>query len=146
MLSAFADAEVRYLVIGGHAVSLHSRPRTTKDIDIWLEPSRDNIARACAALRAFGIPTELVAELDSASSDDIVWFGRPPARVDLLQSVPALSFEEAWLRRVTVSFHGVSVSFLGIEDLILNKRTVGRPQDKRDVRALEKARARAGQG
>ena len=106
MLSAFADAEVRYLVIGGHAVSLHSRPRTTKDVDIWLEPSRDNIARACAALRAFGIPTELVAELDSASSDEIVWFGRPPARVDLLQSVPALSFEEAWLRRVTVSFTG----------------------------------------
>lgn len=41
-------AGLRYLVIGGHAVSLHARPRTTKDIDLWLEPERENIARACA--------------------------------------------------------------------------------------------------
>jgi hypothetical protein len=34
MLSAFAYAGVRYLVIGGHAVSLHARPRTTKDLDL----------------------------------------------------------------------------------------------------------------
>ena len=33
VLSAFADSNVRYLVIGGHAVSLHARPRTTKDRD-----------------------------------------------------------------------------------------------------------------
>ncbi len=38
MLAAFADAEVRYLIGGGHAVSLHARPRTTKDIDLWLDP------------------------------------------------------------------------------------------------------------
>jgi len=56
MWAAFADAEVRYLVIGGHAVSLHAHPRTTKDIDVWLDPERANVARACAALRSFGIP------------------------------------------------------------------------------------------
>ena len=32
VLSAFADAKVRYLVIGGHAVSLHARPRSTKGL------------------------------------------------------------------------------------------------------------------
>jgi hypothetical protein len=30
MLAAFAAADVRYLIIGGHAVGVHARPRTTK--------------------------------------------------------------------------------------------------------------------
>ena len=140
MLAAFADAGVRYLVIGGHAVSLHARPRTTKDIDLWLEPERENVARACAALRSFGIPAELVAELEGAAPNEIVWLGRPPARVDFLQTVPALDFEQAWAARVTVTFQGVPITVVGLEDLIRNKRAVGRPQDKRDVRALERAR------
>lgn len=33
LLAAFADAEVRYLVIGGYAVGFHDRPRATKDRD-----------------------------------------------------------------------------------------------------------------
>jgi hypothetical protein len=121
-------------------VSMHARPRTTKDIDLWLDPARDNIARACSALGAFGIPTELVAELHMAHQDEIVWLGRPPARVDLLQTVPALAFDEAWERRVTVCVAGVAVTVVGLEDLIQNKLAVGRPQDKRDVRQLERAR------
>jgi hypothetical protein len=59
MLSVFAECEVRYLVIGGHAVSLHARPRTTKDLDVWLDASRENIERACAALARFGRPQDL---------------------------------------------------------------------------------------
>lgn len=45
MLSAFAAHRVRYFVVGGHAVSRHTRPRTTKDLDVWLDPARKNIAR-----------------------------------------------------------------------------------------------------
>jgi hypothetical protein len=36
MLSEFAALKVRYLIIGGHAVSFHARPRSTKDLDLWL--------------------------------------------------------------------------------------------------------------
>jgi len=55
MLSAFGDTGVRYLVIGGHAVSLHARPRSTKDLDIWLDAAPENIERACAALSRFAV-------------------------------------------------------------------------------------------
>ena len=84
MLTAFAAEGVRYLVIGGHAVSLLARPRSTRDLDIWLDADPDNIERACAALRRFGVPPELVAELRAARPDEIVWMGRAPARVDLI--------------------------------------------------------------
>lgn len=37
--------QVRYPVVGGFAVAVHSRPRYTKDLDIWIEVSPDNAAR-----------------------------------------------------------------------------------------------------
>jgi hypothetical protein len=138
MLSVFADCGVRYLVIGGYAVSLHSRPRSTKDLDLWLDPARDNIERTCEALGRFGVPPEIVAELRVARSDEIVWMGRVPARIDFLQSIPGVEFEAAWGRRTTAEIEGAVVTFIGREDLIANKRAVGRPQDVRDVRALER--------
>jgi hypothetical protein len=144
MLSAFAEAEVRYLVVGGHAVSLHARPRTTKDLDLWLDAAPENIGRACAALLKFGVPDAIVADLRTARPDEIVWMGRVPARIDFLQTVPGLDFEGSWSRRVTAVIEGVPVQFISREDLLVNKRLVDRPQDRRDVRALERAAASDG--
>jgi hypothetical protein len=76
MLGAFEDAGVRYLIIGGHAVSLHARPRTTKDLDVWLDARPENVQKACSALRDFGVPAEIVEALRTAGPDDIVWLGR----------------------------------------------------------------------
>jgi hypothetical protein len=137
LFSAFADAGVQYLLVGGHAVAAHGRPRSTKDVDLWLAPERDNIARACLALAHFGVPGEIVAALRGAGLEDIVWLGRPPTRIDLLQSLPAVSFADAWPRRLIIELSGVSIPVLGKDDLIRNKQAVGRPQDRRDVRALQ---------
>jgi hypothetical protein len=139
MLTVFAAEGVRYLVVGGHAVSLQARPRSTKDLDIWLDAAPDNLERACAALRSFGVPPDLVKELRAARPDEIVWMGRAPARVDFMQTLLGVEWSLAWQRRVTATIEGIQVSFIGREDLIANKRAVGRPQDLRDARALERA-------
>lgn len=136
MFSEFAGAGVRYLLVGGHAVSAHGKPRSTKDVDLWLAPDADNIERACDALHAFGVPPEIIAALRGAGVDDIVWLGRAPTRIDLLQRLPGVEFETAWRRRVVLELDGVSISVIGKEDLIRNKRSVGRAQDLRDVKAL----------
>jgi hypothetical protein len=41
---------VRYLVVGAHAVAFHARPRATKDLDLLLEPSRQNAEKVLSAL------------------------------------------------------------------------------------------------
>ena len=64
--------------------------------------------------------------------------GRAPARVDFLQPVPGLEFASSWSSRVPVVMAGITVLFLSREDLLINKRKVGRRQDVRDVRALER--------
>jgi hypothetical protein len=139
MLVGFADAGVRYLIVGGHAVGVHARPRTTKDLDVWLDARPENIARACDALRGFGARESIVRDLRAASPDEIVWLGRAPARVDLLLGLPGVEFTSAWPRRVDVELEGLCVHVIGRDDLVANKRAVGRPQDRRDVRAIERA-------
>jgi hypothetical protein len=57
-------------------------------------------------------------------------------RIDLLQSLPALEFAEAWPRRLMVSLGAVNVCVVGKEDLSANELAVGRPQDRRDARAF----------
>jgi hypothetical protein len=141
LFSAFGAAGVRYLLVGGHAVSAHGRPRSTKDVDLWLGPERADVERACAALAEFGVPREIIDALRNSGAQDIVWIGRVPSRIDLLRSLPGVEFDDAWPRRFMVELQGVGVPVIGKEDLIRNKLAVGRAQDRRDVRSLQGAPA-----
>ncbi len=123
LFSAFAAIGVRYLLVGGHAVAAHGRPRTTKDVDLWLEPKPENVERACRALASFGVPPDIVEALRSAGPDDIVWLGRAPVRIDFLQSLPGVDFKSSWARRITIDVEGTLVCVIGKEDLIANKTT-----------------------
>ena len=69
-----------------------------------------------------------------------------PARVDFLLTIPGATFEPAWKRRVSVVVDGVTISVIGREDLLANKRAVGRPQDLRDVRAIERGAGKRARG
>ena len=42
LLNLFNAHEVRYLIVGGYAVMLHTEPRYTKDLDVWIEASEKN--------------------------------------------------------------------------------------------------------
>jgi hypothetical protein len=140
LLAAFGRADVRYLVIGGYAVGYHDRPRTTKDLDLLLDPAPDNLRRACEALSEFGAPAEVVGHLLAARADEIVWMGRPPLRVDFLKDAPGVDFPGAWARRVADTWSGVPVWIMSVDDLVRAKRAAGREQDLIDARNLERAR------
>jgi hypothetical protein len=46
--------DVRYLIVGGYALAYHGYPRTTGDIDFFVEVSEENARRIIAVLDAFG--------------------------------------------------------------------------------------------
>jgi hypothetical protein len=56
LLSAFNAANVRYLIVGGYAVSLHAQPRATKDLDILVSTDSENSRAVYIALAKFGAP------------------------------------------------------------------------------------------
>ena len=57
-LQSLNNNQVRYLIIGGYAVALHGHPRYTKDLDVWVELSKENATRCIAALTEFGFGSQ----------------------------------------------------------------------------------------
>lgn len=139
LLSAFAEAQVDYLLVGGQAVALHGVPRFTKDADVWLRDSVENLERVKRALDSFGAPAGTLRALDEARGLDVVWMGHPPARIDLMKQVPGGDFNAAFGARATFVVAGVTVSCVSKADLIAQKRASGRPQDLLDALSLERA-------
>lgn len=139
LLVAFVTNRVRFLVVGAHALAAHGIPRTTGDLDVWVEPTRANAVRVWKAMSEFGAPlADLdVHESDFAAPDRVVQLGLPPYRVDILTAVSGLTFEDAWADRLPGHLFGVDVPFLGRDTMIRNKRATGRDKDLEDVRALE---------
>lgn len=141
LLRLFAAHEVRYLVVGGYAVSHHAQPRFTKHLDLWIEPNRENAARVAAALHEFGIPLIEVTESDFAQEGLQFAVGMPPTQLDFLTTVPGLCFSDCWPNRNLVDIDGISVSYLSKPALITAKQTAGRAQDLADVEELQRADA-----
>jgi hypothetical protein len=54
LLSSFNAHSVKYLIVGGHAVSLHAQPRATKDLDVFIKADSANAHATCAALASYG--------------------------------------------------------------------------------------------
>ena len=137
MLSALNDAGAEWLLIGGYAVIAYGYPRATKDIDLWVRPTKENAVRVLRALACFGAPDHGVTLDDLTRPTSVIQFGVPPCRIDIVTGAQALTFEDAWARRVTEEVDGVRVNILSLDDLLANKRSVGRLTDRADVEALE---------
>lgn len=143
ILRAFAEADVHYLLVGGYAVSFHARPRFTKDLDLWVEDSVENLSRVERALVAFGAPASVLQAVRDAKGLDVAWMGNPPVRIDLMKQVPGAEFSGAWSRRSETDWDGVHVTIVSAPDLMELKRASGRPQDLEDLRVLDEVQRSA---
>jgi hypothetical protein len=142
-LFAILNAEqVKYLVIGGYAVSLHAQPRATKDLDIRIKPDKDNAAALFRALAKFGAPLDELTPDDFADCSSFFRMGSPPVMVDILPEITGVDFDRAWQQRVMATIDektGLRVAFISAANLIAAKEAAGRPQDLADVAALREA-------
>ena len=137
LLSVFNAGQVRYLIVGGYAVSFHAQPRATKDLDILIGSDAQNSKAVYAALAKFGAPIEGLSAKDFAEPDNFFRMGTPPVMVDIMPKISGVEFEEAWSRRVDVQIDDdLSVPFISRQDLLLAKVAAGRAQDLIDVDAL----------
>jgi hypothetical protein len=124
--------------VGGWAVAVHAEPRFTKDLDVLIGEDPENLVRAARALETFGAPPGIIETARALRPDEFMFFGTPPARVDLLRRIPGVDFRAAWERRLEIPLADVSVHVIGRDDLIAAKRAAGRERDLRDLRLLER--------
>ncbi len=130
------DNQVRYLVVGGHAVAFHGHPRYTKDLDIWIEPEEENALRLVSALDQFGFGSLGLSARDFLDTDQIIQFGYPPNRIVVVLKLSGLDFADAYSRRISVDLDDLNVNFIDLDSLITNKKASGRLQDLADVENL----------
>lgn len=142
LLSALNAHGVDYLVVGAHALAAHGRVRATGDLDVWVRPETQNAERVLKALIAFGAPLQHLSVSDLVQPGVIFQIGVAPLRIDILTSIDAVQFEEAWRERLTATLGGEKIPVLSARHLIVNKRAVGRAQDLADVEWLEKKRTK----
>ncbi|GMU58079.1 MAG: hypothetical protein AMXMBFR33_72250 [Candidatus Xenobia bacterium] len=129
---------VEFLVVGGYATSVYAMPRYTKDLDIWVRASPSNGQRIISALQEFGFGNLGLTVQDFASPDTIIQLGYEPNRVDLLTELKGLEFDPCYGRAKRFQIEpGLSIPLIAREDLLRNKRAVGRPQDLADIAAIE---------
>lgn len=144
-LRALVAHKVRFMIVGGEAVIFYGHIRVTGDIDVYYNRANDNATRLFKALEEFwqGETPELTGPSELKKRGVIFQFGVPPNRIDLLNDIDGVCFDSAWLRRTQVelasSEGNIPLSYIGLEDLIQNKRAAGRPKDQDDLLFLIEA-------
>ena len=137
LLAEFNDHGVEYLVVGAHALAAHGHVRATKDLDVFVRPSRENAERVLLALTDFGAPLHDLSVQDLATPGIVFQIGVPPLRIDVITEIDGVTFAEAWQTRFPTRFADIPANVLSRAVLTRNKRASGRTQDLADLEALE---------
>jgi predicted nucleotidyltransferase len=138
-LRALHAHQVKFMIVGGEAVIFYGHIRVTGDIDVYYDREHDNAVSLFKALEEFwqGEIPELEGPSELEKPGITFQFGVPPNRIDLLNDIDGIDFESSWQRRTTAIMQSragdVPFGYIGLEDLIQNKRASGRPKDEDDL-------------
>jgi len=134
LCKALNAEDVRYVLIGGFAVILQGFVRATKDIDLLVDASAENVRRLKRAMAA--LPDNAIALIadDEVERYQVVRVADEIV-VDLMQSACGIRYDEASERIDTIMIHDVPIPVAGKELLIQTKQT-DRPSDAADVQFL----------
>ena len=131
---------VDVVLIGGYALGIHGVIRATGDIDFLYRRTKKNVRRLCRAMDDFGAPPEVI-DVDALMIPEIVTqFGQPPHRIDLLNTVDGVGFDQVWRGATFMTIQGQKVRVIGLAELQLNKAATGRKRDADDARRLMSVR------
>ncbi|MEO8505743.1 MAG: hypothetical protein ABI609_17745 [Acidobacteriota bacterium] len=140
LLRTFCALDVRFLLVGAHAVSFYAEPRATGDLDLFVDPAAGNAARVHAALAEFGAPLDDLTVEDLCAPGVVFQMGVAPYRIDVLNQLSGVDFEEAARGAQPLQLGDVAVLVISRSALIKNKQAAGRLRDLLDLELLEKHR------
>ncbi|OHD24289.1 MAG: hypothetical protein A2086_01290 [Spirochaetes bacterium GWD1_27_9] len=128
--------DVKYLLVGGYAVAYYGYPRYTKDIDIWIENTKENAEKLLDSLEKFGLKREELNKNDFVTEDNVIQLGYPPCRIDILTSIDGVNFDKCYENRNKVFVDELEINIINLNDLIINKKSTARYQDLADLEKL----------
>ena len=137
-INCFNTYKVKYILVGGYSVILHGYSRTTGDMDLWVERTKENYENIKIAFLHFGMPVFDMTEEVFLNNVylNVFTFGRPPSSIDIMVAVKGLNFEECYKNAVYFEEDGLMVRTIYINDLISAKKASGRAKDINDLENL----------
>ncbi len=137
-ISLLNKHHVQYMIVGGYALAFHGKPRYTGDIDIWIGISEQNATRLLKAIKDFGLASLGFVKEDFLKEGFISQIGRPPLRIDILNSIDGVNFDEAYKGVQEIELEDLKVPYIGLGDFIKNKQATGRKKDLVDIQEIKK--------
>lgn len=135
--------KVEYMVVGGYALAFHGKPRHTGDLDIWIKVSDTNAKLLLLVVEEFGLKSLNFQKEDFLTEGLISQIGYPPLRIDVLNSIDGVEFNKAFLNMQKIELESnLTINYIGLDDLVKNKKASGRTQDMTDVKTLLKIKKR----
>jgi hypothetical protein len=139
-LLALNKNEVNYVLVGGYSVIYHGFPRTTGDLDLFVEVSKSNYQKLVQAFEQFQMPTFDMTE-DSflhQTTINVYTFGRPPVCIEILKEISGFTFQEINNNALNTVFEKIPMKIINLNDLKRNKQISGRTKDLNDLENLSK--------
>lgn len=115
----------------------HGLPGATGDLDIFIEPSKNNSKNMVKALEEFGVPFGEI-DIHYFTNEVIFRMGNPPMQLEVFTMISGVTFEAAYKNKELLRFDRVNVPCISLKDLIKNKKTAARPKDLLDVEIILK--------
>lgn len=136
MLSLFLEEKVEFFLVGAYAMAAHGFPRATGDIDLFVNLTASNSQKVYNSLAKFGAPVSSISPNDFSKPETIFQIGLPPRRIDIINSIDGVSFQECAEDCIEVEVEGLKLPVISKSKLIQNKKSTGRLKDAADVEAL----------
>jgi len=138
-LELLGKHEVEYLLVGGYAVILNGYVRSTGDLDLWVNKSKENYTKLVKVYSDFGAPIFPFEEFDNDKFD--VWsIGVEPTKIEVLTHVDGLNFYDSTKRCNYLKIQNLKIPYINYDDLLKNKEASGRYKDLADIEQLKKNR------
>ena len=129
--------KVEYLLIGGYAVVFFGYPRTTGDIDIWINKDSLNINKVIKTLKEFGFKSDEIDSEDFWKKYTIIRMGIPPMRIEVHTEISGVDFDNCYTRKIELSYEDLHINIISLEDLKINKIASNRLKDLNDLENLK---------
>jgi hypothetical protein len=130
-ISLLEKKSVEYLVVG-----FHGFPRYTGDMDFFVAVNEINAERLLEVIEEFGFASMGLQKQDFLTPSFVIEIGREPRKIQILTGIDGVTFEECRESAVEYDYCGTICRFIGLEALIRNKKSSGRPKDLIDVQSL----------
>ena len=145
LLRRLAEHGVDFVLVGGMAAAAHGSSVVTEDVDICLRFDLPTLAHLLEALRGSHPRHRMQPARSPLSDDPAAYLGwknlylvTDEGQLDVLGDISGVGPFDALLPgAVDLDLGGFRCRVMGVADLVVAKRTLGRPKDLRVVLELE---------